>query len=306
MYSDFYYPSCGAGTIHGCRWDPEGEPIAVVQIVHGLGSHCRRYDHFASFLAGQGFLVVAEDHMGHGTSVGEDCPKGSFQGGWFKAVADVHRLMKNTMLEYPDIPYIILGQSMGSFLVRSMLIQYPKCGVDAAILCATGWMHRGLLNSCIAAATLMGKMNGNRKPNTRLTELMFGAYNRKVEHPRTQFDWLSRSSKVVDAYMSDPLCWNQLTPAFARELLSGMKFNQEAENIAKMRKELPVLVIAGGDDPVGNYGEGVKKTVQAFTEANMEDVTMRIYPLCRHELLAEINREEIYKHILDWIFKQIR
>lgn len=306
MRTEFYFPSCGAGSVHGCRWEPEGDPIAVVQIVHGMGGHSRRYDHFAEFLASHGFLVVAEDHMGHGESVGEDCPKGQFQGGWFKAVGDVHRLLKNTKLEYPDLPYILLGQSMGSFLVRTLLIQYPKCGASAAILCGTGWMHRGLLNSCIAAATVLGKMNGMYQPSDKLTQMMFGTYNRRVEHPRTQFDWLSRSSKTVDAYISDPLCWHHITPGFARDMLTGMKFNQESEHIGKMRKELPILVISGGDDPVGNFGEGVKRTVQEFTKANMEDVTMRIYPLCRHELLNEINREEIYKHILEWIFKQIR
>lgn len=304
MRTDFYYPSCGAGTIHGCRWEPEGDPVAVVQIVHGLGGHSLRYDHFARFLTQQGFLVVAQDHMGHGTSVGDEVPKGHFEGGWFKAVGDVHRLLKTTQLEHPDIPYILLGQSMGSFLVRTLLAQHPKCGVSAAILCGTGWKHRGLLNSSIAAATLLGKLHGVKNPNPKITELAFRDFNRRVEHPRTQFDWLTRSSKIVDTYLEDPLCWHEMSPGFFRDLMTGMKFNQEPENIEKMRKDLPVFVIAGGDDPVGDYGEGAKKTVQAFTSAGMENITMRIYPLCRHELLNEMNREEVYKHILEWIHKQ--
>ena len=305
MRTDFYYPSCGAGSIHGCRWEPAGAPVAVLQIVHGLGGHSARYDHFARFMASQGFLVVAGDHMGHGGSVSEETPSGHFEGGWFKAVGDVHRLLKTTRLEYPDIPYILLGQSMGSFMVRTLLAQYPKCGVSAAILCGTGWMHRGILNSGIAAATLMGKMQGFQKPSAKLTESVFSGYNRRIEHQRTDFDWLSRSSRVVDAYLSDPNCFHAVTPGLVRDLLTGMKYNQEPENLSRMRKDLPVFVISGGDDPVGGYGEGVKKTVQAFTGVGMENVSMRLYPLCRHELLNELNREEVYNHILTWIQKQV-
>lgn len=305
MRTDFYFPSCGAGSIHGCRWEPEGAPVAVLQIVHGTGEHCARYDHFASFMASQGFLVVAADHMGHGGSISQELPYGHFEGGWFKAVSDVNRLLKTTRLEYPDIPYIMLGQSMGAAMVRTLLAQYPKNGVSAAILCGASWTHRGILNSTIAAATLLGKMKGFDKPNQKLTESLFNGYNRRIEHQRTSFDWLCRNSRVVDAFLGDELCFQIATPSLVRELMIGRKFNQEPENIARMRSDLPVLVISGGDDPAGDYGSDVKKIVQAFTRAGMEDVTMRLYPLCRHELLNELNREEIYGHILTWIQKRV-
>lgn len=305
MRTDFYYPSCGKGTIHGCRWEPEGAPVAVLQIVHGVGGHCARYDHFASYMTNHGFLVVAEDHMGHGGSICEELPAGHFEGGWFKAVSDVNRLIKNTRLEYPDIPYILLGQSMGSFMVRTLLSQYPKCGITAAILCGTSWNHRGILNSGIAGAALVGKMQGFDTPSKKLTDMVYRGFNRRIEHQRTAYDWLSRNSRVVDTYISDPLCFHQLTPGLVRDMMTGMKYNQEPENIARMRKDMPIFVISGGDDPVGNYGEGVKQTVQAFTRAGMENVSMRLYPLCRHELLNELNREEVYKNILDWIHKQL-
>lgn len=304
MRTEFYYPSSGAGTIYGCRWEPEGKPVAVLQIVHGLGGHCMRYDHLAQYFAAKGFLVVAQDHMGHGRSTGPQCPRACLEGGWGKAVADVHRLLKTTRLEYPELPYFLLGHSMGSFLIRSLLIQYPKCGISGAILCGTGWIHRGMLNSAIAGATMAGRINGFRKPSVRLTETLFGAFNRKVEHPRTTFDWLSRSSKIVDRYMEDSLCFHHVTPCLVREMMSGMKFNQEPKNLQQMKKDLPILLISGGDDPVGNYGEGVKKTVQAFTAAGMENVSMRLFPLCRHELLSEINRDEVYRFVEEWMQKQ--
>ena len=305
MRTDFYFTSCGAGSIHGCRWEPAQEPVAVLHIVHGLGGHCLRYDHFAQYMANQGFLVVAADHMGHGSSMGKETPQGHFEGGWFKAVGDVLRLVKTTKLEYPDIPYILLGQSMGSSMVRTLLSHYPKSGVSAAVLCGSSWIHRGILNSGIAAARMIGRLQGMDRPNQKLTESLFSGYNRRIEHQRTAYDWLSRNSRVVDGFLTDPLCFQMVTPSLARDMLVGMKYNQEAENIQRMRKDLPILVISGGDDPAGGYGEGVKKMVQAFTQAGMENVSMRLYPLCRHELLNELNREEIYGHILTWIQKQV-
>ena len=276
----------------------------MLQIVHGVAEHVQRYSHFAAYMASKGFLVVAQDHMGHGGSIGEDGIQGYFQGGWFKAVADVHRLLLNTRLEYSDVPYILLGHSMGSFLVRTLLCRYPKCNVSAVILSGTGWMHRGIINSGIAAATLIGKTAGQDQPNALVNQMMFGSYNHKVEHKRTAFDWLTRDSKIVDAYIADPLCGFNLTPALARDMLSGMLYIQEPEHLAKMRKNVPTLFIAGSDDPVGNYGKGIKQAVRAFTQAGVENISMRLYPLCRHEVLNELNRETVYQNILEWIMRQ--
>ena len=304
MHTDFYFPSCGKGMIHGCRWEPQGKPVAVLQIVHGVAEYAARYDHFATFMASKGFLVVAEDHMGHGGSIGDEGVRGHFEGGWHKVVADTHRLLTYTRMECPDVPYILLGHSMGSFMVRTLLARYPKCGISAAILSGTGWMHRGIINSGIAAATLIAKRQGPTKPSKLLDGMMFGSYNRRIEHRRTSHDWLTRDNKIVDAYVADPLCGFPMTAGLAKDMLTGLLYIQEPEHLNKMRKDLPVLFIAGADDPVGNYGEGVKQTVQAFTRAGMENVTMRIYPLCRHEVLNELNRNEVYANILDWLKKQ--
>ena len=304
MHTDFYFPSCGGGMIHGCRWEPDGKPRGVIQIVHGVAEHIQRYAEFAEFMAGQGFLVVAEDHMGHGGSIGDDDAQGYFQGGWFKAVADVHRLLTYTRMEEPEVPYILLGHSMGSFMVRTLLMKYPACGIRGAIISGTAWMHRGVINSGIAAATLIGKRSGFDQPSNMLQQMMFGGYNRKVEHQRTEFDWLTRDAHIVDEYIADPLCGFTVTAGLTRDLLTGLKFIQEPENLEKMDKRLPVFFISGNDDPVGNYGQGVKQSVKAFTQVGMENVSMRLYPLCRHEVLNELNREEVYQDILEWITRQ--
>jgi len=304
MHTDFYFPSCGKGMIHGCRWEPKGTPVGVLQIVHGVAEYAARYDEFATFMASKGFLVVAEDHMGHGGSIGSEGKQGYFDGGWFKAVADSHRLLSYTRMECPDVPYILLGHSMGSFMVRTLLAKYPKCGVGAAIISGTAWMHRGILNTGIAAATMIGKKNGFDQPSKTLNNMMFGGYNKHVEHKRTPCDWLTRDERIVDAYVADPLCGFTVTAGLARDMLTGLKYIQEPETLERMRKNTPIFFIAGSEDPVGNYGEGVKQTAQAFMKAGMENVSMRLYPLCRHEVLNEMNREEIYGHILDWLKRQ--
>lgn len=304
MHTDFYFPSCGKGMIHGCRWEPAGEPRAVLQIVHGIAEHAAPYDVFASFMARQGFLVVAEDHMGHGGSIGSDSVQGYFEGGWNKAVADTYRLLCYTRMEFPDVPYILLGHSMGSFMVRTLLARHPGSGITAAILCGTAWMHRGVINTGIATASLVSKLDGAQKPSKLLQRMMFGGYNRKIEHQRTEFDWLSRDSKWVDTYIADPLCGFTVSAGLVKDMLTGLLYIQEPAHMAKMRKDLPVLLIAGTEDPVGNYGEGVKQTAQAFRSAGMENVSMRLYPLCRHDILRELNKEEVYNNILDWLTKQ--
>ena len=304
MHTDFYYPSCGKGMIHGCRWEPEGAPVAVLQIVHGVAEHASRYKEFACYMASLGFLVVAEDHMGHGGSLGDEGILGCFDGGWNKAVADTHRLLSYTRMEYPNVPYILLGHSMGSFMVRTLLAKYPNSGISAAILSGTGWMHRGIINTGIAAATLVAKRQDPNKPSKMLNDMMFGSYNRRIEHRRTNFDWLTRDQKIVDAYIQDPLCGFTMTAGLAKDMLTGMLFIQEPEHLNHMRKDLPVLFIAGAEDPVGNYGDGVKQTVKAFVHAGMENVSMRLYPLCRHEVLNELNRQEVFGYILEWLGKQ--
>lgn len=304
MHTDFYFPSHGKGMIHGCRWEPEGKPRAVLQIVHGVAEYAARYDAFACFMAQQGFLVVAEDHMGHGGSIGDNDIPGYFEGGWFKAVADSHRLMSYTRLEQPNIPYILLGHSMGSFMVRTMLAKYPKMDISAAILSGTAWMHRGVINTGYATASLICKTEGADCHSKMLSNMMFGSNNRRVEHRRTAFDWLTRDAACVDAYIADPLCGFTVTAGLVRDMMTGLRYIQEPEHLNKMRKDLPVLFISGSDDPVGSYGDGVTKAWKEFAKAGMVNCDIRLYPLCRHELLNEINKTEVYDYILHWLRKQ--
>ncbi len=300
MRTDHFFDSCGEGKIHYCRWMPEGEPKAIVQIVHGIAEYAARYDEFAAYLNSLGFLVVAEDHMGHGESM-QTGTQGYFAGGWFSAVADTYRLLEITKTEFPELPYCIFGHSMGSFLTRSLLIRYPDSGIRAAVICGTGWMPTALLKVGRSACELACKTAGERKPSPFLEKLVFGSYNKRVEHPRTKFDWLSRNSRSVDAYIADPLCGFVSSGGLLRDMLTGILFNQKPENLKMMDKELPVLFIAGGDDPVGSYGQGVHQAAAAFRNAGMKSVSERIYPMGRHEILNEINKQEVYGDVASWL-----
>ena len=305
MRTDIWYDSKGAGKIHGCCWTPEGEAKAVVQIVHGIAEFVERYDNFANYLTGLGFVVVAEDHMGHGQSINGDGIQGYFHGGWFTAIEDTMQLMNDTMAAYPGVPYVLFGHSMGSFMARTILCKYPDCGISAAIICGTGWQPTFALPALIKVVESICKKTGESNPSEKLQGMVFGSYNKKVEHPRTAYDWLTRDNKIVDAYIAHPLCGFTASCGLLRDMMKGFAYIQNREHLARMRKDLPVFFIAGGDDPVGNYGKGVHQTADAFRKAGMTDVSVRVYPLCRHEILNEINKEEIYEDVAQWIRDKI-
>ena len=304
MRTDFYYDSSGEGKIHGCRWTPEGQVRAIVQIIHGIAEFVERYDEFACHLNAMGILVVAQDHMGHGKSM-QTGTRGYFSGGWTAAVDDSYQLLRDTMAQFPNVPYILFGHSMGSFIARSILIRYPDSGIRAAVICGTAWMPDGIVGAGRAACALVCKAIGERTPSDRLQALIFGSYNKRVEHPRTPYDWLSRDEKIVDACIVHPNCGFTVSCGLLRDMLGGISMIQNKENLRKMNQELPTLFISGGDDPVGSYGNGVEQAVRQFRDVGMRCVFLKLFPLARHEILNEINRNEVYNFISAWICKWI-
>ena len=301
MRADFYYDSLGGGKIHACRWIPNGEIKAIVQFVHGIAEYVERYDEFAEFLNEHGILVVAEDHMGHGKSICEAAPKGCFAGGWHTAVKDTYRLLKHTMEEFSGVPYILFGHSMGSFMARTILCKYPESGIAGAVICGTGWQPAFALPLLAKVIDLMSKKSGDTAPNKVLNDLIFGSYNNKIADKRTNYDWLTRDPEIVDAYIAHPLCGFVPSGGLLRDMMSGMHYIETKENLARMRKDLPVLFIAGGEDPVGSFGKGIHQAANAFRKAGMTDVQVKIYPDCRHEILNELNKEEVFEDVTNWI-----
>ena len=301
MNGDFYFASSCGIQLHGYRWEPEGTPKAVVQIIHGIAEHVERYDHFARYLTGLGYLVVAEDHMGHGKSICEEVPQGYFAGGWDNAVEDCYHLLQTVKAEFPDTPYILFGHSMGSFLARSILIKHPDSGIKAAIICGSAWMPGAVIQGGKLISGLLNRGDGAKKPSELLQNVMFSGYDKRINPVRTPCDWLTRDEAVVDAYIADPMCGFAPTPALANAMMNGLIYIQNRNHLNQMQKDLPVHFIAGADDPVGAYGDGVRKAVQMFIRSGMKHVSLKLYPGCRHEIHNELNKEEVYKGISDWM-----
>ena len=297
---EFYFPTRGETRIHCCQWLPAGRPRAVIQLVHGIAEYAARYDSLANVFTAHGFAVVAEDHMGHGGSISQQIPQGCFAGGWSAAVSDIYRLMQITREEFPDLPYVLYGHSMGSFLTRTLLYTWPDAGLCAAILSGTGWMPKFVLRAGQAFCRVEGRRKGNCG-SAAVSKLMFGAYNKGYAHPRTPVDWLTRDEAEVDRYLADPLLGFDPSPGLACEMLGGMRQNENAANLAKMPKALPVLFVSGEEDPVGGNGKGVRQTCAAFRAAGMRNVQLKLYPGARHEMHNEQNRQELYEDVLAFL-----
>lgn len=303
MRTEFEYASKGAGTIHAYRWAPEGTPIAVLQLVHGIAEHMLRYDEFARYLNGHGVLVTAEDHMGHGKSVGSGAER-YFAGGWLSAVGDTYELLRRTKEEFPNLPYFVLGHSMGSFMTRTLLFTYPNVGLRGAVICGTGWQSGATLAAGRTLCAMEQLRLGETKPSPLLNNLMFGAFNRKFPDAKTENDWICADPAVVRAYTDDPLCGGSASVGLAREMLRGIGMIEKKKNLAAMPKELTVLFIAGKSDPVGNMGKGVKRSAQAFRDVGMRSVELKLYD-GRHEILNERNRGEVYDDIWRFLEKNL-
>ena len=298
----------GKTQLHGMRWEPEGGSVrAVLQICHGVAEHIARYDAFARYLNGLGIAVVGHDHLGHGLSLPEGGTPVYFGAGntWNTVVDDIYVLHQRIRLWYPDVPLCIMGHSMGSFLTRTYLIRYPGT-VKAAVIMGTGWQPKAVIAGGMAVAKAVGAVVGENGTSDLVTNLAFGAYNKLFAPNRTSCDWLSADEGNVDAYMADPLCGADATVGLFRQMLSGIRFNQKLSNLRQMDPRIPVLFVAGEKDPVGDCGNGVRRTYQEFPRAGVQDCTLKLYPGLRHEILNEkAQQQQIFEDIGQWLTSKL-
>lgn len=298
----------GKTQLHGMRWEPEGGSVrAVLQICHGVAEHIARYDAFARYLNGLGIAVVGHDHLGHGLSLPEGGTPVYFgeDNTWNTVVDDIYVLHQRIRLWYPDVPLCIMGHSMGSFLTRTYLIRYPGT-VKAAVIMGTGWQPKAVIAGGMAVAKAVGAVVGENGTSDLVTNLAFGAYNKLFAPNRTSCDWLSADEDNVDAYMADPLCGADATVGLFRQMLSGIRFNQKLSNLRQMDPRIPVLFVAGEKDPVGDCGNGVRRTYQEFRRAGVQDCTLKLYPGLRHEILNEkAQQQQIFEDIGQWLTSKL-
>ncbi len=301
-----FLSSDGKTMLHGISWEPEGQIIAVLQIVHGVAEYIARYDGFARFLNEQGIAVVGHDHLGHGQSVTANGTPVYFGDGntWQTVVDDVYLLHNHLKKTYPNVPHLLMGHSMGSFVVRSYLIRYPGT-VKAAIIMGTGWQGGLKLTAGIAIANVIAR-GGADKISNMVTGLAFGPYLKPFKPIRTQVDWLSADADNVDAYIADPLCGSPPTVGLFREMLRGIRFNQKFRNLDKMDGKTPILLISGAQDPVGDLSAGVRQTYAEFKRSGVADCTLKLYPGLRHEILNEkAMQQTVYEDIWNWMKERL-
>lgn len=296
----------GVTQLHAVRYTPEsGEIKGVFQIIHGMSEHITRYEDIAEYLTQRGFVVTGDDHLGHGGSVPEGGLKGYFceHDPATVVVRDVHRLKKMTQELYPGKPYFIMGHSMGSFIARNYIIRYGT-GITGAVIMGTGNQTKALIGVSKFIAGFQKTFLGDKHPAKFINNIAFGGYNKRIQNPRTYFDWLSVNEENVDRYIEDPDCGFLFTVNGFRTLFELISRLLSKKNLAKVPADLPVLFVSGAEDPVGDYGKGVIAAKNALEAAGVKDIEMKLYPGLRHEILNEDAKEEVKGDIYEWLLKR--
>lgn len=305
--NEFYYMSKDNKTqIHAIEWLPEGEPKAILQIAHGVTEYILRYEEFAKFLTEKGIAVVGNDHLGHGSSIAENAEPMYFgpEGSWDWVVEDIKTCMDLTKNKYPNIPYYLLGFSLGSFVARTFLIKYQE-RLNGAIIVGTGQTSSFQIALAKYMANKEGKKVGEDHTSPTIRQLTFGTYNKIFAPNRTEYDWLCASEKSIDEYIKDPIRGGGMSAGLFREMLSGMAFSGKQENINKIDKDLPILFLSGDKDPVGEQGKGVTRAYNSFKKAGIKNTNMKLYSGLRHDILREDCREDIFNDIYQFIIANI-
>lgn len=278
----------GLADIHAAKYVPEDEASvkAVLQIAHGMAEHLERYEKFADALCERGIAVYINDHLGHGQSVSSKSELGYFgeKDGYLNFVEDGKKLMEIAKSEFPGKPYIFFGHSMGSFVARLFSYKYAD-ELTAAIFCGTSGPNPAA-GIAIHLASAIAKVKGTHHRSKLIDKLAFGAYNSKFEK-RTAFDWLSRDNEEVDKYIADEYCGFLFTAYGYRDLFSLLNTVSKKEWFEKFSKALPVLVISGEKDPVGEYSKGINVVCDNLKAAGKTNVTCKLYKDARHEILNE-------------------
>ncbi len=300
MKNQFTFPSKdGRTNIHVTEWKPNTEIKGIVQIVHGMVEYIDRYDRFANFLNEHGFYVIGNDHLGHGRSVSHTDQLGYFApNGNECLIEDLHTLQVMTQVRFPNLPYFILGHSMGSFLAH----QYAQMYGDqfaGLLLLGTGYYSLPVLKSAQALCQSLAKTKGWTYRSKLLYQLTLGSANKDFEPARTDNDWISKDEKIVDDYNAHPWTSFEFTLNGYYTLFKTIEYVNMHD--ADIPKELPILLASGADDPIGNNGLGVKKVYDKFIKEKIQDCRFNLYEKDRHELLNETNYIQIQNDLLHWL-----
>lgn len=279
-------------------WKKSNVNRAIIQLVHGMAEYALRYDEFADKMSANGYIVCAHDHLGHGgTAKPEDRGFFAEEDGYTYVLQDVLSMTRIVKKQY-DLPVILMGHSMGSLVTRCLVAEFPD-EYDGFIICGTaGSVKLPGMSKLIIKREISKR--GAKTPNEFLDKVQFGKYNKHVQNPSSPNSWLTRDVEEVKKYDESPLCGFTFTSSAFMDLLQLAKSCNSPEWAGSMKKALPLLIISGSEDPVGEYGKGVLKVYHRLMKAGIDDLTLKLYEGARHELLNETNRDEVFTDILNW------
>jgi Lysophospholipase len=306
--TDFTFVSNDRETnIHAVKWMPDsGNYNAVLQLTHGMVEYIDRYVPFAEFMADNGFLVVGHDHLGHGQSAAVRSDLGYFAEGRgdVMLVEDMHKLRLITQEdpETASLPYFMLGHSMGSYLLREYLSSYGE-GLAGAIIMGTGYAPASTSKTAITMCKLLAHIHGWRYRSKFIQNLTYSKPYKKYDLTGADLNnsWLGKDPQIIDKYMHDPFCTYVFTLNGYRGLFESVLFSCDQKNIDLIPKDLPVLIVSGADDPVGDMGDGVRHVFEQYKKAGISDVSMKLYEGDRHEILNELDKNVVFADLLEWI-----
>lgn len=293
--------------IRAVRYIPEGEIKAILQICHGMQEFIDRYENFAKYLCDKGYLVTGNDHLGHGGSIKSVDDWGYFaeKDGNKAVLNDVHELTKITKQLYPNKPYFLLGHSMGSFYGRQYLAEFGN-ELNAAIIMGTGHQPLPVVKAGMTACKMFALTKGWRHRSKAVNAMAFGSYNKKFEPARTSVDWLTKDEKIVDWYLNEPRCTFMFTLNGYYNMFKGISRLHDKNLLNNIPKDLPILFVSGQDDPVGDFGKGVEAAVKSVKDAGCRKVDMKLYPGDRHEILNELDKDQVYEDLYNWLEDKLK
>jgi len=305
--NEFTYLSSDQKTnIHAITCLPENNKFTrVFQIIHGMCEYIERYLPFIEFLTTKGFIVVGHDQLGHGKSINSEEDLGYFgePDPNDLLIKDIHTLRIITQKKYPDLPYFMCGHSMGSYLLRQYICNYSK-GLAGIVILGTGYMSPCETLMSLGLLNFMACFKGMRHRSKLLKKISFelGPY-KSYDHENKDINnsWISRDPEIIKQYYADKKCQYDFTINGFFGLVTAIRYSCNPSNVAKMNKDIPILFVSGDNDPVGNNGEGVKKAYEIMKLIGSVDVTLKLYEGGRHEVLNELNRDEVYEYILNWV-----
>lgn len=307
MRSDFKFVDSDNKELHVYKWIPQNKAIGIIVIAHGMTETALRYDEFATILNKNNFIVYGHDHRGHGLTAGSRNELGYIADneGFDWMVRDVHELIEHIKKIHMNLPIILFGHSMGSFISQRFIEIYGN-SINGLILSGSNGTPTNLTSLGVLISKIQISLYGRRHTSQIMNKLSFGTFNKKFKPTRTNYDWLCSVEEEVDKYINNEHCAFICTSSFYYDFLRGLLEIHKNENLKKIPKELPIYIFSGDKDPVGNFGKGIINLFNVFEKLGIKDVEYKLYKDGRHEMLNEQVKYQVIEDVISWLYKRFK